>query len=128
MFPAVNGIPGDAISAFADLGYNLVGTDTEAMITEFQLEQKVIDSKDDPGAGTYGPKTKAALAKLHAEYTVKRNQELQAIAEARKLLLTDHDKWKEKYTKAESHVTTFGQPRIKDTNEGIRNLQSWLAK
>ena len=67
------------ISAFADLGYNLVGTDTKSMILEFQLEQKIIDSKDDDGAGNYGPKTRAALASLHADFQKKRDIELKAI-------------------------------------------------
>ncbi len=127
-FPSIWGLPSDTIAAFSDLGYNFTGTDTKSMITEFQLEQKIIQSKDDEAAGTYGPKTRAALATLHTDYTTKRNTELSAIENARKLLLTDHDAWQKQYTKAENTVTAFGQPRMRETGDGIRLLQGWLAK
>ncbi len=98
------------IAAFADLGYSLSGNDTKAMITEFQLEQKVIASKDEEGAGVYGPRTRAMLALL----TEKRNAELAAAEQARNLLLTDHDAWEKQYKQAETTVTSFGQPQLKE--------------
>ena len=93
---------------------------------EFQLEQKIIESKDEDGAGTYGPKTRAALAALHAKYLEKHNAELIAIEKARNLLLTDHDAWEKQYKTAETTVNAFGQPRLKETSDGIRLLQSFL--
>lgn len=126
--PSIGGLTSDVISAFADLGYNLVGTDTKSMILEFQLEQKVINSKDDDGAGNYGPKTRATLAALHADFQKKRDIELKAIEGARTLLLTDHDAWEKQYKQAEQTVTEFGQPRLKEKSNGIKLLQQWLSK
>ncbi len=125
-FASVGGIPSDTLSAFADLGYMMKGTDTKTMLTEFQIEQKIIVSKDEDGAGTYGPKTRTALAALHAKYLEKHNAELVAIEKARNLLLTDHDAWEKQYKTAETTVNTFGQPRLKETGDGIRLLQSFL--
>ena len=98
------------------------------MITEFQLEQKIIDSKDADGAGNYGPKTRAALATLHADFQKKRDIELKAIESARTLLLTDHDAWEKKYKQAESTVTEFGQPHLKEKSNGVKLLQQWLSQ
>ncbi len=104
------------------------GTDTKTMLTEFQLEQKIIGSKDEDGAGTYGPKTRVTLAALHAKYLEKHNTELVAIEKARNLLLTDHDAWEKQYKQAETTVNAFGKPRLKETNDGIRLLQSFLLE
>lgn len=119
---SIGGLSSDVISAFADLGYPVSGSDTKAMITEFQLEQKVIASKDDEGAGVYGPKTRATLATLLA----KRNAELSAAEQARNLLLTDHAAWEKQYKQAETTVTAFGQPQLKEKWDGIKLLQSFL--
>lgn len=118
----IGGLSSDVIAAFADLGYSLSGNDTKAMITEFQLEQKVIASKDEEGAGVYGPRTRAMLALL----TEKRNAELAAAEQARNLLLTDHDAWEKQYKQAETTVTSFGQPQLKEKWDGIKLLQSFL--
>lgn len=125
---SIGGLSSDVISAFADLGYNLSGTDTVSMILGFQLDQKIINSKDDDGAGNYGPKTRAMLAKLHADYQMKRDIELKSIEGARTLLLTDHDAWEKKYKQAETTVTEFGQPKIKEKSDRVRLLQEWLSK
>lgn len=113
-FPSVGGLPSDTIAAFADLGYSFKGTDTKSMIIDFQIEQKIIQSKDDEAAGTYGPRTRAALATLHTDYTTKHAAELAQIERARSLLLTDHDAWQKQYKNAESTVSSFGQPKMKD--------------
>jgi hypothetical protein len=118
----IGGLSSDVIAAFADLGYSLSGNDTKAMIAEFQLEQKVIASKDEEGAGVYGPRTRAMLALL----TEKRNAELAAAEQARNLLLTDHDAWEKQYKQAETTVTSFGQPQLKEKWDGIKLLQSFL--
>lgn len=125
-FPSIGGLPSDTIAAFADLGYNFKGTDTKSMITDFQIEQKIIQSKDDEAAGTYGPRTRAALASLHTDYTAKHATELAQIEWARKLLLTDHDAWQKQYKQAESTVWSFGQPKMKDAWDGIKSLQAFL--
>ena len=97
------------------------------MITQFQLDQKIISSSNDDGAGNYGPKTRAALAIIYADYTTKRQKELKAIEEARKLLLSDHDAWQLKYQQAEKQVAAFGQPRIRDAGDHVRALQEFLS-
>ena len=61
-----------------------------------------------------------------ATMTTKRNAEISAAEQARNLLLTDHDAWEKKYKKAETTVTAFGQPRLKDSGDGILLLQSFL--
>jgi hypothetical protein len=116
------------ISAFADLGYNFTGTDTKSMIIEFQLDQGIIVSRDDDAAGTYGPKTKTALATLHGAYMTRRQIELDIIESAKKKLLADHDSWQSEYTQAQSAVAAFGQPRIRQSGDGIRSLQGFLMK
>lgn len=112
---SIGGLSGNAIAAFADLGYNFTGNDTKSMVIGFQLDHQIIDSKNDEAAGSYGPKTRSLLATLHEAYTSKRDVELSAIDSARKLLLTDHNVWQKHYIQAESVVTAFGQPRIKDS-------------
>lgn len=47
---SVGGISSDVISAFADLGYAVVGNDVKTVIMNFQIDHKVIASKDDEGA------------------------------------------------------------------------------
>lgn len=51
------------------------------------------------------------------EFQRKRNAELSEIESARKLLLNDHDAWQRQYQKAETTVTTFGQPKLKESSE-----------
>lgn len=120
--PSIGWLSSDVISAFADLGYRVSWSATKAMITEFQLEQKVIASKDDEGAGVFGPKTRAMLATL----TARRNTELMAAEQARNLLLTDHAAWEKQYKQAEKTVMSFGQPQLKQKWEWIKLLQSFL--
>lgn len=127
-FPSIGWLPSDTIAAFADLGYNFKWTDTKSMIVEFQIEQKIIQSKDDEAAGTYGPRTRAALAALHTEYLTKHDAELAEIDSARKLLLTDHETWQKQYQKAETTVSSFGQPKLQEINDGIKKLQSFLSE
>ncbi len=113
----------DVIASFADLGYNFSGTDTKSMIIEFQLDNGIITSRDDEAAGTYGPKTRATLATLHTAYVIRRQTELDTIERAKASLLADHDSYKTEYSNAQSQVTAFGQPRIRQTGDGIRSLQ-----
>ncbi len=125
---SVGWLSADVISAFADLGYNFTGTDTKSMIIEFQLDQGIIASRDDDAAGTYGPKTRAALATLHGAYMTRRQIELDAIESAKKKLLADHDSWQGEYAQAQNAVAAFGQPRIRQSGDGIRSLQGFLTK
>jgi hypothetical protein len=125
---SVGGMSAEVISAFADLGYNFTGTDTKSMIIEFQLDNNIVPSRDDESAGVYGPKTRATLASLHAAYVIRRQTELDAIERAKKALLADHDTYKSEYSDAHSAVAGFGQPRIRQSGDGIRSLQGFLMK
>jgi hypothetical protein len=125
---SVGGMSAEVISAFADLGYNFTGTDTKSMIVEFQIDQGIISSRDDESAGVYGPKTRSTLASLHAAYVSRRQIELDAIEKAKTALLADHDIYKTEYNDAQSAVAAFGQPRIRQSSDGIRSLQGFLTK
>lgn len=125
---SIGGMSADVIASFADLGYNFTGTDTKSMIIEFQLDQGIITSRDDEAAGTYGPKTRVTLATLHTAYVIRRQTELDTIERAKASLLADHDSYKTEYSNAQSQVTAFGQPRIRQTGDGIRSLQGFLTK
>lgn len=118
----------EALSAFADLGYNFTGTDTRSMIVEFQLDNNIITSRDDEAAGTYGPKTRATLATLHGAYRVRRQIELDLIEIAKQKLLADHDIYNRNYSDAHNQVALFGQPRFRQSGENIIELQRFLTE
>ena len=118
----------DVIASFADLGYNFTGTDTRSMIIEFQLDNKIIASRDDESAGVYGPKTRATLATLHGVYLTRRKIELDLIESAKQKLLAEHDSWQDDYTQAQTRVVAFGQPRLKQSGDHIRGLQDFLSR
>jgi 3D (Asp-Asp-Asp) domain-containing protein/lysozyme family protein len=123
---SIGGLSADVVSAFADLGYHIIGSDVASMLIQFQLDQHIISSKDETGAGNYGPRTKAALLTLYTTYETERNLELQAIETAKQKLLTEHDTWQAQYTKAQEQVQAWGQPRLWSTDNGIRSFQEWL--
>ena len=125
---SVGGMSADVIASFADLGYNFTGKDTKSMIVEFQLDNKIIASRDDESAGVYGPKTRATLATLHGVYLTRRKIELDLIESAKQKLLAEHDSWQDDYTQAQTRVVAFGQPRLKQSGDHIRGLQDFLSR
>lgn len=82
------------------------------MVMAFQLDYGVIPSKDDPGAGVYGPKTRAALAAAHTSFQIIQEKEMTAIEEARKQLLDEHTAWGIRYDVASRLVATIGYPKL----------------
>ena len=124
---SVGGMSADVIASFADLGYNFTGKDTRSMIIEFQLDNKIIASRDDESAGVYGPKTRAALASLHGAFLARRKIELDLIEWAKKSLLADHNIYKVEYSDAQSQVALFGQPKLKQVGDNISKLQKFLT-
>ncbi len=109
---AAGGISEDVLSAFSDLGYTVENGNVSAMIRQFQLDHGIITSKDETGSGTYGPKTRAALAVAHNQYNLLHNADLEAVAKARKEMIDAHTEWEQKYNKTEAYITTIGSPRI----------------
>ena len=124
---SVGGMSADVIASFADLGYNFTGTDTKSMIVEFQLDNKIIVSRDDESAGVYGPKTRATLATLHGVYLARRKIELDLIESANQKLLAEHNIYRIEYSDAQSQVAFFGQPKLKQVGDHISKLQKFLA-
>ncbi len=116
----------DMLDLFADLGYTAKDGDKTAMITQFQLDHKIIKSRDDENAGTYGPKTRTVLAAEYALFQSRQTNELIAMEKERKLLMHEHDSWQTGYNKAQEQIQSWGQPRIRETSDGVRSLQEWL--
>lgn len=98
----------------------------KSMITSFQIDHNVILSKDDDGAGTYGPKTRAALAAAHVRYTLLHNLEQDAIDAARKQMLDERTAWNQRYSIAQKYVSYIGSPRIGDRGNNVAILQTVL--
>lgn len=124
---ASSGFSAEILSAFADLGYTPINGNIPAMILQYQLDHGVIASSDDPGAGNYGPKTRASLKDSHAEYETIRINELKAIEKARKEMLDERVAWQARYEKAENSVTRFSGIKYGDNNSNVLALQVLLS-
>lgn len=123
---AIGGISSDVIAAFADLGYVVENNDVKGMITEFQLDYGVIPSKEDAGAGIYGPKTRVALATAHAKFSNIQDEENAAIEAARKELLDERTAWEARYNQAQNSISAIGSPKIGDRGSNVALLQDAL--
>lgn len=123
---AIGGISSDVIAAFADLGYVVSGDDVKNMIITFQLDYGIVASRDEDGAGTYGPKTRAALATAHAKFENIQDEESAAIEVARKQLLDERTSWEERYNKAHNSISAIGSPKIGDRGNNVALLQDTL--
>lgn len=80
------------------------------MIIAFQIDHGIISSTSDPGAGNYGPMTTMRLSEEHKRFTALKDTEIQRIERERAELLSQHTEWGTLITRAESEVTTFGNP------------------
>jgi peptidoglycan hydrolase-like protein with peptidoglycan-binding domain len=116
----------DMLDLFADLGYIVKNGDTTAMLIQFQLDQQIIRSRTDEDAGIYGPKTRTALAALYTQFQSKQASDIISMEKERKLLIGEHDSWQDGYNKAQEQVQTWGQPRLRESGDGVRSLQEWL--
>lgn len=108
---AVGTISEDVINAFADLGYTVDGSNVKDMITEYQLDHQVITSKDDAGAGTFGPKTRQSLATEHGKFSDIQDVQLKIIEENKKLLISEHSLWEQKTKLVETRISAIGSPK-----------------
>lgn len=96
------------------------------MIIAFQIDHGIISKNSDPGAGNYGPMTTMKLSEEHKRFTALKDTELQRIERERAELLSQHAEWGTLITRAESEVTTFGNPARGEKGEHIARLQSIL--
>lgn len=97
---------------FDDLGYPKEDGQTEKeMIIEFQLDHGIITSKNDDGAGNYGPKTRTTLENEHAKYVILRNAEIQKIEAEKAALLSEKTAWENSYIVANQMVESIGAPQ-----------------
>ena len=78
------------------------------MIFRFQVDQDILTSLSDDGAGNFGPKTKAAFSKEYKTYSDLKKLDIEAIEEARKELLDERTAWDIRYQKARNSVERFG--------------------
>jgi hypothetical protein len=82
------------------------------MIINFQIDHGIITSRDETGAGNYGPKTRIALVTAHDIYNNLHSADLESVAKARKELIEAHQDWEDRYTKTEAYIINIGSPRI----------------
>lgn len=116
------GISADVIEAFAELGYMVQNADVKDMIFRFQVDQGILSSLSDDGAGNFWPKTKAAFAAEYKKYTYLKRQDIEAIEKAKQELLDEHAAW----DKAEANVNAFGSPVRWETGDHVQKLQTFL--
>lgn len=115
-----------ALQKLQDIGYNTTGKTFAENILQFQLDHGVISSKNEPGAGNYGPKTTAKLAQLHRDFQRHGKPAVKA-THAKSLEETVE------YTHhlSESAATTASQNMrtvsMGERAESVKNLQSFLA-
>ena len=120
------GMTKEVLEMFADLGYTTEGRSMRDMVLAFQLDHGVVVNSTDPGAGNYGPLTKATLAEAHGRYDTIRNAELKAIEEQKALLIAERNNWEKAYTIARSQVQSFGSPKKGQSGSNVRSLQVFL--
>lgn len=116
----------DALSMFADLGYNTDTDDIRAMIITFQKDHNIIKDASEAGAGVYGPKTRATLQSAHATYMTLRDAELRKIEAEKSLLISARNEWENNYQVASAKISALGSPKRGDTGNHISLLQKTL--
>ncbi len=132
LYPSVRssgngGISSDVLSAFADLGYIVMGGDVKKMITTFQLDHAIIASAADESAGNYGPKTKAALKDAHDKFNAIQSDELKAIEKARQEMLDERTAWETRYKQAQNSVLSLSTIKKGENSSKVLTLQSVLS-
>jgi hypothetical protein len=121
------GLSKSILAMFDDLGYPKEdGQSEKEMLIEFQLDHKIISSRDELGAGTYGPKTRATLEREHAKYVSIRDAEEKRIEKERNALLSERDTWQAEYTVASKSIEMIGSPKRGDRGTHVVALQTAL--
>lgn len=120
------GLSASVIQMFADLGYTSEGRSTKEMITDYQIDHSIIKNSTEDGAGTYGPRTKASLSTVHAQYIILRNAELEKIEAEKALLISEKNEWEHTYNAANQKISSLGSPKKGEQGVHIRELQKTL--
>lgn len=122
-----------ALKKFAVLGYVPENNDTKSMIQRFQLDYKVIADASDPGAGTYGPRTRSALARAYAE-RVKSGEIVDASLPGATSLdapsgdILTGDMPTVHTDAARMHAEKIATHHIGEASDGVRHLQAFLSE
>lgn len=98
----------------------------EQAVYNFQIENQVIVSKKDKGAGYYGVKTRARLKEVYARF---QENEQKRIAEEAKIALAKAEELKkqEEETKEVAlFIQDFGNPKAEEVGVHVRRLQQSL--
>ena len=98
----------------------------EAAIYDFQIENQLVVSKKNYGAGFYGAKTRTKLREMYALYT---ENEKKRIAEESRVALIRAEQEKQKElqrTELALFIKNLGTPRNDEVGAHIRNLQQSL--
>ncbi|MDA9129336.1 peptidoglycan-binding protein [Candidatus Gracilibacteria bacterium] len=90
-------------------------------VYNFQVDSEILYSKEIPGAGRYGPKTRIALKRAYDSHLV-------ALAEKEAFLATLVELEKSAIVMAQEHVDSIGKPLYADISPEVRELQKTLAK
>lgn len=122
------GISAEIIEAFAELGYIVEKEDVKNMIFRFQVDQWILTSLTDDGAGNFGPKTKAAFFIAYRTFSELRTEDLNAIEKARQELLDERTAWAVRYNKASNSVAALSEIQMWQKSPNILALQSFLSK
>jgi hypothetical protein len=109
-----NYLSDEVLNMFRELGYDNDGDDVRAMIMEFQKDHGIIKASTDDGAGVYGPRTQASLAKEYSRYSTLREVELKKIEAEKALLISERNQWAGAYEKATEKIATLGSPKRGD--------------
>jgi peptidoglycan hydrolase-like protein with peptidoglycan-binding domain len=125
---AVGTISEDVISAFEDLGYSVENGDVKAMIMQYQLDHEIIKNREEDGAWTFGPKTRASLASQHGKFQSIQDVELKIIDENKKLLISEHSLWEARTRIIENRISAIGSPKRGDRGDHVVALQWILSK
>ncbi|MDD2907420.1 MAG: peptidoglycan-binding protein [Candidatus Gracilibacteria bacterium] len=128
----------------SDLGFysgDLTGkiVDITDSIYDFQLENNIVSSIGDVGAGTYGPKTRSYLKTRYDEYKIQLENNEKARLEAEKLKQEEEkrkqeleDKYKEiekiALNKVEEKTKNISLVKVGDVSSNVRNLQLTLKE
>ncbi len=112
------------LEKFAEIGYVPQGDDIEVMVLKFQLDYKVVTSKEAHGAGYYGPKTRAKFAEVYKNRAkIQPTKSTEAKDTDTKTLTEKH----KKYTAIKDKVDDFKTGSMGDTSDGINLLQQFLV-
>lgn len=121
-------ISAEIIEAFAELGYIVEGWNLKDMIYRFQVDQWIVASMSEEGAGNFWPKTKAAFSEEYKKYTNLKRIDIEAIEQARKELLDERTAWDVRYQKAQNSVQALSTIKRWENSHNVLVLQSILSE